>query len=80
VPGRALLQFDAMNWSASLAWSFASSTIPIIPSGFAKDKEEIAKEFKAAFNMSDAQAAKIIRRITGRVRFFKRVFDLMVAM
>jgi hypothetical protein len=34
-----------------------------------KDKEEIAKEFKASFNLSDTQAAKIIRWITGRVRF-----------
>jgi hypothetical protein len=42
-----------------------------------KDKQEIAKEFEAAFNVSDAQAAKIIRRISGRVRFFRRVFDLM---
>jgi hypothetical protein len=42
-----------------------------------KDKGEIAKEFKAAFNVSDAQAAKIIRRITGRVRFYRRVIELM---
>jgi hypothetical protein len=42
-----------------------------------KDKEDIAKELKTAFNLSDAQAAKITRRITGRTRFFRRVFELM---
>jgi hypothetical protein len=42
-----------------------------------KDKAETAKELKAAFNLSDAQAAKITRRITGRVRFYRRVFELM---
>jgi hypothetical protein len=44
-----------------------------------KDKPEIAKELKAAFNLSDTQAVKIIRRITGRARFFRRVFELMAA-
>jgi hypothetical protein len=44
-----------------------------------KDKDDIAKELKAAFKLSDAQASKIIRRITGRLRFYKRVFELMAA-
>jgi hypothetical protein len=44
-----------------------------------QDKAEITKELKAAFDLSDTQAAKIIRRITGRVRFFRRVFVLMAA-
>jgi len=42
-----------------------------------KDGEEIAKELKAAFNLTDVQAVKIVRRITGRVRFFQRAFELM---
>jgi hypothetical protein len=42
-----------------------------------KGKEDIVKEFKTAFNLSDAAPAKIIRRITGRVRFDRRVFELM---
>jgi hypothetical protein len=41
------------------------------------DKGEITKEFKAAFNVGDTQTSKIIRRITGRVRFYRRVLDLM---
>jgi hypothetical protein len=44
-----------------------------------KDKQEITKELNSAFDLSDTQALKIIRRITGRVRFFRRVFDLMAA-
>jgi hypothetical protein len=44
-----------------------------------KDKMEITRELKAAFDLNDTQAAKITRRITGRVRFFRRVFDLMAA-
>jgi len=44
-----------------------------------KDTEPIAKELKAAFKLSDVQAVKIVRRITGRARLFKRVFELMPA-
>jgi hypothetical protein len=44
-----------------------------------KDKPEITKELKAAFDLNDTQADKITRRITGRVRFFRRVFELMTA-
>jgi len=44
-----------------------------------KDKEDIAKELKAAFKLTDGQAAKIVRRITGRARFFQRAFALMHA-
>ena len=44
-----------------------------------KDKEEIAKELKTAFKLTDAQAAKIVRRITGRARFFQRAFALTAA-
>lgn len=44
-----------------------------------KAKEEIAAELKAAFKLTDEQAAKIVRRITGRARFFTRVTELMAA-
>ena len=44
-----------------------------------KDKEQIAGELKTAFKLGDAQAVKIVRRITGRARFFRRAFDLMAA-
>ena len=44
-----------------------------------KDKDEIAKEVAATFKLADAQAVKIVRRITGRARFFRRAFDLMAA-
>ena len=44
-----------------------------------KAKEDIATELKAAFKVTDAQAAKIVRRITGRARFFQRVAELMAA-
>ena len=44
-----------------------------------KDKEEIARELKAAFKVPEAQAVKIVRRITGRARFFQRVQELMAA-
>ena len=44
-----------------------------------KDKEDIAKELKAAFKLTDGQAVKIVRRITGRARFFQRAFALMAA-
>ena len=44
-----------------------------------KDKEEIAKELKTEFKLPDGHAAKIVRRITGRARFFRRAFDLMAA-
>jgi hypothetical protein len=44
-----------------------------------KDKEAIAAELKGAFKLPDTQAAKIVRRITGRARFFQRVDELMTA-
>ena len=44
-----------------------------------KDKDDIAKELKAAFKLTDGQAAKIVRRITGRARFIQRAFALMAA-
>ena len=44
-----------------------------------RDKEYIAKELKAAFKLTDSQAAKIVRRITGRARLFQRAFALMAA-
>ena len=44
-----------------------------------KEKEDVAKELKTAFKLTDDQAGKIVRRITGRARFFQRVFELMAA-
>jgi hypothetical protein len=44
-----------------------------------KDKEAIAEELKTAFKLPEAQAVKIVRRITGRARFFQRVSELMAA-
>lgn len=44
-----------------------------------KEKDDIAKEVAATFKLADAQAVKIVRRITGRARFFRRAFDLMAA-
>ncbi|MHB9007739.1 MAG: hypothetical protein ACYDC1_12485 [Limisphaerales bacterium] len=44
-----------------------------------KEKEDVAKELKTAFKLTDDQAGKIVRRITGRARFFRRAFDLMAA-
>lgn len=44
-----------------------------------KDKDTIAKELKSAFKLNETQAAKITRRITGRVRLYKRVLDLVPA-
>jgi hypothetical protein len=44
-----------------------------------KDKEAIAAELKTAFKLPEAQAVKIVRRITGRARFFQRVGELMAA-
>ena len=44
-----------------------------------KDKDAIAAELKTAFKLTDGQAAKIVRRITGRARFFQRAFALMAA-
>jgi hypothetical protein len=44
-----------------------------------KDKDAIAKELKAAFKLSETQAVKITRRITGRVRLYKRVLELVPA-
>ena len=42
-----------------------------------KGKDEIAAELKTAFKLSDTQAAKIIRRIVGRARFFQRALSLV---
>jgi len=44
-----------------------------------KGKEEIAGELKTAFKLSDTQAAKIVRRIVGRARFFQRALSLATA-
>ncbi len=44
-----------------------------------KQKEDIAKELAATFKLPEAQAVKVVRRITGRARFFRRAFDLMPA-
>ena len=44
-----------------------------------KEKDEIAKEVAATFKVADTQAVKIVRRITGRARFFRRAFDLTAA-
>ena len=44
-----------------------------------KEKAEIVTELQAAFKLGEAQAAKIVRRITGRARLFQRVFELMAA-
>jgi len=44
-----------------------------------RDKDGIASELKAAFKVSDEQALKITRRITGRARFFKRALELTAA-
>ena len=44
-----------------------------------KDKDDIGKELAATFKLADPQAVKIVRRITGRARFFRRAFDLMAA-
>lgn len=44
-----------------------------------KDKDAIAKELKAAFKLNETQAEKITRRITGRVRLYKRVLELVPA-
>ncbi len=42
-----------------------------------KGREEITKELVTEFKLTETQAAKITRRITGRARLFKRVFELM---
>jgi hypothetical protein len=44
-----------------------------------KDKDAIAKDLAAAFKLGEAQAAKIVRRITGRIRLYARVFELVPA-
>ena len=44
-----------------------------------KDKDAIAKDLAAAFKLAEPQAAKIVRRITGRVRLYARVFELVPA-
>ena len=44
-----------------------------------RDRDGIASELKAAFKLSDEQALKITRRITGRARFFKRALELTTA-
>ncbi len=42
-----------------------------------KEKDDIALELKAAFKLSDEQAVKITRRITGRVRLYQRIFEIV---
>ena len=42
-----------------------------------KGKDEIASELEAAFKLSGIQAAKIVRRIVGRARFFQRAMSLV---
>ena len=44
-----------------------------------KDKDAIAKDLAASFKLAEPQAAKIVRRITGRVRLYSRVFELVPA-
>lgn len=44
-----------------------------------KEKAEIVTELQTAFKLGEAQAAKIVRRITGWARLFQRVFELMAA-
>ena len=44
-----------------------------------KDKDAIAKDLAASFKLTEPQAAKIVRRITGRVRLYARVFALVPA-
>jgi hypothetical protein len=41
------------------------------------DKDTIAKELATAFKVAEPQALKITRRITGRVRLYARVFQLV---
>ena len=42
-----------------------------------KDPGTIAKELAATFKVAEVQAMKITRRITGRVRLYQRVFELV---
>jgi len=42
-----------------------------------EDKDAIAKDLAASFKLTEPQAAKIVRRITGRVRLYSRVFELV---
>ena len=42
-----------------------------------KDRDTIAKELATAFKLAEVQALKITRRITGRVRLYSRVFELV---
>ena len=42
-------------------------------------RDGIAKEVKAAFRLSEARAMKITRRITGRVRLYQRILELVAA-
>ncbi len=42
-----------------------------------KDAGAIAKELAANFKLAEVQAMKITRRITGRVRLYQRVFELV---
>ena len=44
-----------------------------------KDRDAITKDLAAAFKLTEARAAKIVRRITGRVRLYARVFELVPA-
>lgn len=42
-----------------------------------ESNDAIAKELRLAFKLSESQAAKITRRITGRVRLYKRLFEII---
>ena len=42
-----------------------------------KDPSTIANELAATFKLAEVQAMKITRRITGRVRLYQRVFELV---
>jgi hypothetical protein len=44
-----------------------------------KSKDDVAAELKTAFKVSETHAAKITRRIIGRVRFFQRALSLVTA-
>jgi hypothetical protein len=44
-----------------------------------KDRDTIAKDLASTFKLTEPQATKIVRRITGRVRLYARVFELVPA-
>lgn len=44
-----------------------------------KEKDATTWDLVAALKLAEPQAAKIVRRITGRVRLYARVFELVPA-